>query len=106
MLPQTDPLFTGLETLTSQVASTQETHIFSPNLLNTMTFGFTRAAFNYAPGTATQFPGQLIVRSGTSARRHHRFRLCHHDRDGSDRRRRSEQRFEFLESPESFYLRR
>ena len=64
VLPQTDPLFTGLETLTSQVASTQETHIFSPNLLNTMTFGFTRAAFNYAPGVATQFPASLSFVQG------------------------------------------
>ena len=38
------------------MASTQETHIFSPNLLNTMNFGFTRAAFNYDPASVTHFP--------------------------------------------------
>ncbi len=64
VLPQADPLFTAFEALTSQVASAQETHIFSPSLLNTATFGFTRAAFNFDPGTATQFPASLSFVTG------------------------------------------
>jgi hypothetical protein len=57
-------LFTADETLSSQVASTQETHIFSPNLLNTMTFGYTRAAFNFPPDSTTQFPAGLSFVQG------------------------------------------
>jgi hypothetical protein len=64
VLPQADPLFLGLETLTSQVASTQETHIFSPTLLNTMTFGYSRAAFNFDPGQTVQFPANLSFVQG------------------------------------------
>jgi hypothetical protein len=66
LLPQTDPLFTAAETLASQVASTQETHIFSPTLLNTMTFGFSRASFNFDPGSTTQFPASLSFVRGLS----------------------------------------
>ncbi len=67
ILPQPDPLFSAAQTLTSQVASTQETHIFSPNLLNTLTFGFTRAAFNYDPLLTTQFPAGLSFVKGLPA---------------------------------------
>lgn len=64
VLPQVDPLFTDAEMLSSQVASTQETHIFSPNLLNTMNFGFTRATFNFDPVATTQFPSSLSFVQG------------------------------------------
>ncbi len=64
LLPQADPLFSAIEQLTTQVASTQETHIYTPNLLNTMTFGFTRAAFNYDPALATSFPSSLSFVQG------------------------------------------
>jgi len=64
LLPQADPLFTDGEQLSSQVASTQETHIFSPTLLNTMTFGFTRATFNFDPVATTQFPSSLSFVQG------------------------------------------
>jgi hypothetical protein len=63
-LPQVDPLFTDGEQLSSQVASTQETHIFSPNLLNTMNFGFTRATFNFDPIATTPFPSSLSFVQG------------------------------------------
>ena len=43
------------DSLREQVASLQETHVFSPNLLNTATFGFSRAGYFFtgepAPGT-------------------------------------------------------
>ena len=64
ILPQADPLFTDGEQLSSQVASTQETHIFSPNLLNTMNFGFTRATFNFDPIATTPFPSSLSFVQG------------------------------------------
>ncbi len=65
LLPQPDPLFSAVEQLTAQVASVQETHIFSPNLLNTLTFGFTRAAFNYDSAlSGTQFPASLSFVQG------------------------------------------
>ncbi len=63
-LPQADPLFAAAETLTSQVASTQETHVFSPNLLNTLTVGYSRAAFNYDSLQTTQFPSSLSFVQG------------------------------------------
>ena len=64
VLPQVDPLFTDGERLSSQVASTQETHIFSPNMLNTMNFGFTRATFNFDPIPTTQFDPSLSFVKG------------------------------------------
>ncbi len=63
VLPQPDPLFFANETLTPQVASTQETHIFSSNFLHTMTFGFSRAPFNYTPEAGT-FPTNLDFVTG------------------------------------------
>jgi len=41
--PQTDPFFIALTPQRSQVAGLQETHIFSPTILNVATFGFSRA---------------------------------------------------------------
>ncbi|HVY94877.1 MAG TPA: carboxypeptidase regulatory-like domain-containing protein, partial [Bryobacteraceae bacterium] len=63
-LPQTDPLFSAIERLTSQVASIQQTHIFSGNSLNTLNIGFTRAAFNYDPAQTTNFPAALSFVQG------------------------------------------
>ncbi len=64
VLPQADPLFAATERLTSQVASTQWTHIFSPTLINTANFGFTRAAFNFDADPITQFPASLSFVQG------------------------------------------
>ncbi len=50
-----DPWSTDLMTLRDQVFSVEETHLFSPNLLNTARFGFSRAGYFFAgeptPGT-------------------------------------------------------
>jgi hypothetical protein len=50
-----DPYSTDLLTLREQVFSLQETHVFSPTLLNTARFGFSRAAYFFTgeptPGT-------------------------------------------------------
>ena len=63
-IPQADPLFGALLTLRSQVASVQETHIFSPNILNTFSAGFSRAAFNFNPLVLGSIPSGLSFVSG------------------------------------------
>jgi hypothetical protein len=55
---------TDAETLREQVASIEETHVFSPNLLNTARIGFSRAGYFFTgeptPGTpATALPSFL-----------------------------------------------
>ena len=60
-----DPYSTDLVTLREQVVSLEETHVFSPTLLNTARFGFSRAGYFFTgeptPGTpAASVPGFLI----------------------------------------------
>ncbi|MGC2389835.1 MAG: carboxypeptidase regulatory-like domain-containing protein, partial [Candidatus Acidiferrum sp.] len=60
-----DPFSTDIETLREQVLSLEETHVFSPTLLNTARLGYTRAGYFFAgeptPGTpAASVPGFLI----------------------------------------------
>ena len=70
-------------TLRSQVASVEETHVFSPDMLNTFRAGFSRAAFNFDSFTFATFPsdasfvtglgpGGIVVGGGvtTTGRRH------------------------------------
>jgi Carboxypeptidase regulatory-like domain len=45
--------------LREQVVSLSETHIFSPNLLNKATFGFSRGAFYFNSGTTVNLPGWI-----------------------------------------------
>jgi hypothetical protein len=57
-----DPFSTDIESLREQVLSLQETHVFSPALLNTVRLGFSRAGYFYTgeptPGTpAASVPG-------------------------------------------------
>jgi hypothetical protein len=66
LLPMADPLFGSNVTLRSQVASLQETHIFSPAVLNTFTAGFSRAAFAYDSFPATTFPANLSFVTGAN----------------------------------------
>ncbi len=63
-IPQADPLFGALLQLRSQVASFQETHIISPNILNTFSAGFSRAAFNFDPVVLGSIPSNLSFVSG------------------------------------------
>jgi hypothetical protein len=56
LIPLADPLFASYETLRSQVASAQETHVFSPRVLNTFDAGFSRAGFNLDSAPETSFP--------------------------------------------------
>jgi Carboxypeptidase regulatory-like domain len=59
-----DPFSADIETLREQVLSLEETHVFSPSLLNTARFGFSRAGYFFTgeptPGTpAAGVPGFL-----------------------------------------------
>jgi hypothetical protein len=64
LLPAADPLFGSNVTLRSQVASLEETHVFSPHLLNTFTAGFSRAAFDYDSFPLSSFPADLSFVTG------------------------------------------
>jgi hypothetical protein len=74
-----NPYSTDILTLREQVLSLEETHVFSPALLNTARFGFSRAGYYFAgeptPGTpAASVPGFLsghpvgaVVAGGSAA---------------------------------------
>lgn len=64
MFPQADPLFGSTETLRNQVASLQELHVFSPQILNTATLGFSRASFGYGSALLASFPAGTSFVSG------------------------------------------
>ena len=64
LIPLADPLFASALTLRMQVASLQETHIVSPQVLNTFRAGFSRAAFNYDSVPLATFPGNLSFVNG------------------------------------------
>ena len=72
--PSANPLSLVDESLRSQVASVQEQHVFSPSLLNTARFGFSRASYaftGYSPvavdGWVAGKPIGAIVISGSTA---------------------------------------
>jgi hypothetical protein len=56
LIPLSDPLFASYETLRAQVASAEETHVFSPQVLNTFDAGFSRASFNLDSSPLASFP--------------------------------------------------
>jgi len=66
LTPTSTNLFsTDLESLREQVLSFEETHVFSPALLNTARFGYSRASYFFAgeptPGTpAASLPGFVV----------------------------------------------
>ncbi len=61
----TDLYSTDLENLREQVLSLEETHVFSPALLNTARFGYSRAAYFYTgeptPGTPAAGVGGFVT---------------------------------------------
>ena len=62
LIPLADPLFASYTPLRMQVFSLQETHIFSPQILNTVTVGFSRASFSLASvPLATSLPSLSFV---------------------------------------------
>ncbi len=77
LIPLADPLFGSAVMLRSQVATLQQTHIFSPRVLNTFRAGFSRAAFNYDSFPLTSFspalsfvtgggPGGIVIGGGVT----------------------------------------
>ena len=81
LVPLADPLFASSSTLRMQVASLQETHVFSPNILNTFRAGFSRAGFTlgfrscWPPFPASldfvtgEGPGGIVVGGGVTDHR-------------------------------------
>jgi hypothetical protein len=59
LIPLADPLFASYTALRMQVAGLQETHIFSPTMLNIARAGFSRAGFNLDSTPLAQFPANL-----------------------------------------------
>ena len=64
LTPLPDPLFGSYTILRSQVASLEETHVFSPGILNTFRAGFSRAAFNLNASTSADLPSGLSFVQG------------------------------------------
>src|SRR6185312_8061796 len=65
LTPLADPLFGSDLKLRSQVASLQETHIFSPRALNTFRAGYSRAAFNFDSFPLANFPPDVSFVAGS-----------------------------------------
>jgi hypothetical protein len=57
--PSANPLSGVVESLREQVASLQETHIFSGAALNTARFGFSRASYYFTGTTPVDLPGWI-----------------------------------------------
>ena len=72
--PTVNPLSGVIETLREQVASIQEQHVFSPRVLNTARFGFSRAGYfftGYTPANLSGWVegspiGAVVVGGGTA----------------------------------------
>jgi hypothetical protein len=64
VVPQVDPLFASALRLRNQVLTLRETHIFSPNVLNTFTAGYSRAAYNIDALPLASFPSNLSFVTG------------------------------------------
>jgi len=73
--PSANPLSLVVESMREQVASVQEQHVFSPTLLNTARFGFSRASYFFTgetpvnvPGWVTGDPiGAVVIGGGTAS---------------------------------------
>ena len=77
LIPLADPLFGSTTTLRMQVGSIEETHVFSPQMLNTFRVGFSRAAFSLDSSLLSTFspslsfvtgqgPGGIVVGGGAT----------------------------------------
>jgi len=64
LVPLADPFFASYSTLRMQVASLQETHTFSPDLVDTARLGFSRAGFNLDSSLLASFPANLDFVTG------------------------------------------
>jgi hypothetical protein len=59
LTPQADPLFAAITNLRSQVASIQEVHVFTPEVINTLRVGFSRARSFFDSPPLVPFPASL-----------------------------------------------
>jgi hypothetical protein len=59
--PTINPYSTDLESLREQVVSLQETHIFTPTLLNTARFGYSRASYYYTGEPTPNTPAASVT---------------------------------------------
>ena len=64
LIPLADPLFATYTPLRMQVSSLQETHIFSPQVLNTFIVGFSRASISLVSVPLATFPSNLSFVTG------------------------------------------
>ena len=64
VIPAPDPLFASALRLRNQVLSLEETHGFSPRLLNTFRAGYSRSGFNYDSSSTVAFPSSLSFVTG------------------------------------------
>jgi hypothetical protein len=64
LIPLADPLFASYTALRMQVASLEETHVFSPTVVNIARFGFSRAGFSLDSAPLAQFPANLDFVAG------------------------------------------
>ena len=55
--PSANPLSLDIESLREQVASIEETHVFSPTALNVARLGFSRASYFFTGESAADLPG-------------------------------------------------
>jgi len=55
--PSANPLSSVLEGLSEQVASVREQHVFSPRVLHTARFGFSRGSYFFTGETPVNLPG-------------------------------------------------
>ncbi|MBV8819884.1 MAG: TonB-dependent receptor plug domain-containing protein, partial [Acidobacteriaceae bacterium] len=62
--PLADPLFGSSLGVRMQVGSVEETHVISPQMLNTFTAGYSRAAFNFDPVLFASFPASTYFVNG------------------------------------------
>ncbi len=64
LVPLADPLFASALAVRNQVVSLQETHLFSPKVLNSFSVGFSRAGFANDSAPYQAFPSDLSFVSG------------------------------------------
>ena len=62
LTPSVNPLSLDSECLREQVASLEETHVFSPVVVNVARVGFSRAAYFYTGESAVDLPGFILGR--------------------------------------------
>jgi hypothetical protein len=63
-VPQQDPIFSQLNDIHVQTLGTQETHIFSPNVVNVVTLGYTRSYATLVNSPTTAIPDNLLFLPG------------------------------------------